>query len=217
MPERVLTQRELNRALLARQLLLERSRLPVARVLEQVAGLQTQYAPSGYVGLWTRLESFARNELTRALERRRAVQATLMRTTIHLVSAGDYPCSSTGRMLFRATRSRKTVFFTGSTDSGCGPASTDVGPFYCPLDKRVYIASVSSTSFARASVPRAGSSPNGAGSASVRIELQADCRAGVWANHTRIQSETGTGESRDVDARFVEAARSLVHRRLRGG
>jgi hypothetical protein len=139
MPERVLTQRELNRALLARQLLLERSRLPVARVLEQVAGLQTQYAPSGYVGLWTRLESFARNELTRALERRRAVQATLMRTTIHLVSAGDYPCSSTGRMLFRATRSRKTVFFTGSTDSGCGPASTDVGPFYCPLDKRVYI------------------------------------------------------------------------------
>ncbi len=91
MPERVLTQRELNRALLARQLLLERSRLPVVRALERVAGLQTQYAPSGYVGLWTRLESFARDELTRALERRRAVQATLMRTTIHLVSAGDYP------------------------------------------------------------------------------------------------------------------------------
>jgi hypothetical protein len=90
MPERVLTQRELNRALLARQLLLERSSLPVGRALERVAGLQTQYAPSGYVGLWTRLESFTRNDLTRALERRRAVQATLMRTTIHLVSAGDY-------------------------------------------------------------------------------------------------------------------------------
>jgi hypothetical protein len=90
-PERVLTQRELNRALLARQLLLEPSRLPVARALERVAGLQTQYAPSGYVGLWARLETFERDELTRALERRRAVQATLMRTTIHLVSAGDYP------------------------------------------------------------------------------------------------------------------------------
>ena len=91
MPERVLTQRELNRALLARQLLLERARLPIPRALERVAGLQTQYAPSGYVGLWTRLESFARDDLTKALERRSAVQATLMRTTIHLVSARDYP------------------------------------------------------------------------------------------------------------------------------
>jgi len=90
MPERVLTQRELNRAVLARQLLLERSRLPVARALERVAGLQTQYTPSGYVGLWSRLENFARDDLTRALERRSVVQATLMRTTIHLVSARDY-------------------------------------------------------------------------------------------------------------------------------
>ena len=91
---RVLTQRELNRALLARQLLLERSRLPVARALERVAGLQTQYAPSGYVGLWTRLENFSRDDLTKALERRRAVQATLMRTTIHLVSSRDFPLLS---------------------------------------------------------------------------------------------------------------------------
>jgi hypothetical protein len=87
---RVLTQRELNRAVLARQLLLERSRLPIARALERVAGLQTQYAPSGYVGLWSRLEDFGRDDLTRALERRSVVQATLMRTTIHLVSARDY-------------------------------------------------------------------------------------------------------------------------------
>ncbi len=85
MAERVLTQRELNRAVLARQLLLERARLPIPRALERVAGLQTQYAPSGYVGLWTRLESFARDDLTKALDRRSVVQATLMRTTIHLV------------------------------------------------------------------------------------------------------------------------------------
>ncbi len=91
MPDRILTQRELNRAVLARQLLLERARLPIPRALERVAGLQTQHAPSGYVGLWTRLESFAREDLTKALERRSAVQATLMRTTIHLVSARDYP------------------------------------------------------------------------------------------------------------------------------
>jgi hypothetical protein len=56
--ERVLSARELNRALLARQLLLERSSLPLTRALERVAGLQTQYAPSGYVSLWTRLRDF---------------------------------------------------------------------------------------------------------------------------------------------------------------
>jgi hypothetical protein len=94
--ERVLTQRELNRALLARQLLLERSRLPITRALEQLAGLQTQYAPSGYIGLWTRLDGFERDDLTRALERRSVVQGTLMRATIHLVSARDHPLFAAG-------------------------------------------------------------------------------------------------------------------------
>lgn len=87
---RTLTQRELNRALLARQLLLERSKTPLPRALERVAGIQAQYAPSMYVGLWTRLQGFERDDLDRALERRSAVQGTLMRTTIHLVSARDY-------------------------------------------------------------------------------------------------------------------------------
>jgi hypothetical protein len=89
--ERVLSTRELNRALLARQLLLERSSLPLPDALEQVAGLQAQYAPSPYVGLWSRLRDFRRDDLTRALEDRRAVQATLLRVTIHVVSAADYP------------------------------------------------------------------------------------------------------------------------------
>lgn len=88
--ERVLSVRQLNRALLARQLLLERSRLSLPRALERVAGLQTQYAPSAYVSLWSRLEDFRRDTLTRALERRRAVQATLMRATIHIVSPRDF-------------------------------------------------------------------------------------------------------------------------------
>jgi DNA glycosylase AlkZ-like len=88
--ERVVTQRELNRALLARQLLLERSRLPLGRALEQVAGLQTQYAPSGYIRLWSCLEGFRLGDLTRALERKQAVQGTLMRSTIHVVSPRDY-------------------------------------------------------------------------------------------------------------------------------
>ncbi|HEX8133424.1 MAG TPA: winged helix DNA-binding domain-containing protein, partial [Actinomycetes bacterium] len=91
MTERVLTTRDLNRALLARQLLLERSHLPLTAALEQVAGLQAQYAPSPYVGLWSRLRVFRRDQLTRALEDRQAVQATLLRSTIHIVSASDYP------------------------------------------------------------------------------------------------------------------------------
>jgi hypothetical protein len=90
MAERVLTERALNRALLARQLLLERARLPIPRALERIGGIQNQYAPSGYVGLWTRLERFEREALTRALERRTVVQGTLMRETIHLVSKRDY-------------------------------------------------------------------------------------------------------------------------------
>jgi Winged helix DNA-binding domain len=94
--ERVLTTRELNRALLARQLLLERAKLSPARTLERVGGLQTQYAPTGYIGLWSRLQGFRREALTRALEQRRVVQATLMRVTIHLVSAVDYPLMAEG-------------------------------------------------------------------------------------------------------------------------
>ena len=90
MTERTLTERELNRALLARQMLLERARTPLARAIERMGGVQSQYAPSSYIGLWTRLERFERPQLTRALERRTIVQGTLMRGTIHLVTAGDY-------------------------------------------------------------------------------------------------------------------------------
>ena len=90
MAERVLSTRELNRAVLARQLLLERSLLPIARAVERVAGLQTQYAPSAYIALWARLRDFQRDSLTRALEQRLVVQGTLMRSTIHIVSARDF-------------------------------------------------------------------------------------------------------------------------------
>jgi hypothetical protein len=88
--ERVLSQRELNRALLARQLLLERARLPIPRALERIAGIQDQYAPNAYIRLWSCLDGFRRDGLTRALERRSVVQATLMRTTIQVVSRRDF-------------------------------------------------------------------------------------------------------------------------------
>ena len=90
MAERTLSQRELNRALLARQLLLERVRLPIPRALERLGGIQDQYAPNAYIRLWSCLEDFRRDDLTRALERRSVVQATLMRGTIHVVSRRDF-------------------------------------------------------------------------------------------------------------------------------
>ena len=90
MPEPVLSTRALNRALLDRQFLLTRSDQPIEGVLESVGGLQTQYAPSGYIGLWSRMHGFERAQLTQALESRRVIQGTLMRATIHMVSAADY-------------------------------------------------------------------------------------------------------------------------------
>ena len=111
-PVRVLTPRELNRALLARQLLLERASVAVPRALELMGCLQAQYAPSMYIGLWSRVDGFRRDDLTRLLEERAVVQATLMRVTIHLVSARDYwPLALAVRdarrtMWLRATRDR---------------------------------------------------------------------------------------------------------------
>ncbi len=76
--------------MLARQFLLERSSLPLVKTIERIGGLQTQYAPSGYIGLWSRMGNFRRDALTTALEQRRVIQGTLLRSTIHMVSAKDY-------------------------------------------------------------------------------------------------------------------------------
>jgi uncharacterized protein len=96
----------------------------------------------------------------------------------------------------------RTVFFTGSTDTGCGPASTDVGPFYCPVDKKVYI----DLGFFDELKSRFGGSNGPFAQAyvlaheyghhvqdllgtldqkrsSIQVELQADCFAGVWMHH----------------------------------
>jgi predicted metalloprotease len=110
----------------------------------------------------------------------------------------------------RAYTPAMTVLYNGTTQSACGTASNQVGPFYCPLDKQVYIDAsffqVLSTQYGSSSGPlaqeyvvaheyghhvqdllgllgKAQQDPQGAQSGSVRTELMADCLAGVWANH----------------------------------
>ena len=100
MPARVptLTLRELNRALLARQFLLKRQKLDVVDAVERLACLQAQWAPSPYVALWSRLAGFERDRLTKAIDSGRLQKATLMRATLHLVSAREYPSYSLATM-----------------------------------------------------------------------------------------------------------------------
>ena len=92
---RPLTLGELNRATLARQMLLARARVPVARAVERLCAMQAQSAKAPYVGLWSRLGGFRREQLTRAYERKQVVRSTLFRVTIQLVSAADQPSFAT--------------------------------------------------------------------------------------------------------------------------
>jgi hypothetical protein len=89
--ERVLSLRELNRALLERQLLLRRRKLGVQQATERICAIQAQWPQSPYIALWTRLDAFRKDQLIRALEHLEVVKSQLFRITLHISSARDYP------------------------------------------------------------------------------------------------------------------------------
>ncbi|HLA45205.1 MAG TPA: winged helix DNA-binding domain-containing protein, partial [Aggregatilineales bacterium] len=90
MTDRVLTLRELNRAALARQMLLDRASIPAPEAVEHLVGLQAQQPQSPFLTLWTRLQNFQRDDLARLIENRSIIKATMMRATLHLFTAADY-------------------------------------------------------------------------------------------------------------------------------
>ena len=111
---RVLGERALNRALLARQLLLERASLSIPEALSRMSGIQNQYAPNAYLRLWSCLTEFGRDDLTRAYEEAAVVQGTLMRGTIHAVARDDY------RTFLGAVRSSQREWSERATKAPAG-------------------------------------------------------------------------------------------------
>jgi hypothetical protein len=100
---RTLTRPELTASLAARQLLLDRERLAPAEAIRRLTPLQGQASPAPYVALAARLDGFAREELERAVSEREVVRTTVMRNTLHLVHADEYPAYA---QLARQTRMR---------------------------------------------------------------------------------------------------------------
>ena len=85
-----LSLRALSRATLARQMLLGREAMKPVSAIERLVGLQAQWPRQAFIGLWTRLEGFRRDDLLGALSARKAVRVTAMRSTLHVMSAKDY-------------------------------------------------------------------------------------------------------------------------------
>jgi hypothetical protein len=99
----------LNRATLARQLLLAREQQPAVTVVERLAGMQAQMARPPFVGLWSRVDGFTRQDLLAPLRAKTIVRVTAMRATLHLMSSADY-LTFRGTLHPMLTRSLRTIF-----------------------------------------------------------------------------------------------------------
>jgi hypothetical protein len=86
----ILARKQLNRATLQRQMLLERSPVPVPAAIDRLAGMQAQLASAPFVGLWTRIKDFRSEDLSAAINNREVIKATWIRATLHLCTTADY-------------------------------------------------------------------------------------------------------------------------------
>lgn len=85
-----LTLRELNRATLARQMLLARQKIALPQAIARLVGLQAQVARPAFVGLWSRVHGASRDKISALFHDRTIVRATMMRGTLHVVTKADY-------------------------------------------------------------------------------------------------------------------------------
>jgi len=123
-----LTDRQLNRATLARQMLLRRENVPVVEAVHRIVGLQAQTPASPYIALWNRLADFDPDDLDRALRTKAILRATLMRVAIHAVAAKDYPAFHEAmQTTLRAARLNDPRFLSaGITREQCDALLPDV-------------------------------------------------------------------------------------------
>ena len=127
-PATVLTRRDLNRALLARQQLLSREARTVVAALEAVGGLQAQLPRPPFIGLWSRLRGFDREALIEALSARTVVRVTAMRGTLHLLSARDY-LAWRGALQPGLTRGLRTIAGAALNDMDLSAAEAETRTF----------------------------------------------------------------------------------------
>lgn len=129
----VLSKRQLNRALLDRQMLLQRSSISVLEAIERLVAIQAQAPNPPYFALWSRLEGFRHEQLSHLMKERQVVRIALMRSTIHLVSARD--CLEMRPLLasvldkgLRSTFSKKLAALNLDTISAAGRALVEAKP-----------------------------------------------------------------------------------------
>ncbi|MEU4479181.1 winged helix DNA-binding domain-containing protein [Micromonospora sp. NPDC023966] len=115
----LLSRRALNRATLARQLLVERARVPALEAVRWLVGLQGQVPTAPYLGLWSRVAGFRRDDLTGLLSRREVVRATTLRGTLHVIASDDYRWL---RPLLQPLMARLQRQFMGRATAGVDPA-----------------------------------------------------------------------------------------------
>ncbi|HVG08718.1 MAG TPA: winged helix DNA-binding domain-containing protein [Thermoanaerobaculia bacterium] len=124
-----LTTLQLNRATLARQMLLSREPMATTAAVERLAGMQSQLARPPFVGLWTRIEGFQRKNLIDPLLRREIIRATAMRGTLHLMSAADY-VALRGALQSMLTKGMQAILRERAQDLGMDALQTEARAFF---------------------------------------------------------------------------------------